>query len=364
MHKNNFYFVRTSDNQFIWTDHQNYKFVWENPKIQTFDYYMLLNSEKDILYYYYNFKIYQFYGGDWKKIAATYATDFPCVQLLSRAIYDFMKTDITDYAEYNKKTRIYHEMLDNWSPLGEDFFKLERYFHTELLQEWYAICLGAGKKSIAIPNINFNDLLELQDCVDSFIAYSCELHNKEKIQAREFNKKKYICKNHKLYVQELDKQGNPTGHYEQAICIGDKFSSFYAFPDDTYQKNCLEYPDAILLQAEYNNIILDTYQGKKNISVQNIQYISNDFNDKVTWNISQMAQEFHKSLSKPELLDFQEKAVKSLVEIYADMIIDRYAIYRSEHELIGSYEFSHEEREKMALSAVAKIISEIKQNLI
>ncbi|MDE6657566.1 MAG: hypothetical protein K2J88_03155 [Oscillospiraceae bacterium] len=207
-------------------------------------------------------------------------------------------------------------------------------------------------------------MLELQDCVNSFIAYSCELHNKQKIHAREFNKKKYICKNHKLYVQELDKNGNPTGHYEQAFCIGDKFSSFDAFPDDTYEKNCLEYDGAILLQAENNCIIIDTYEGKKNISVQNIQDIFNDFDDKVTWNVLQMAQEFHKTLSEPELAEFQEKCVESLVKIYANMIIERYAIYRSEHELVGGYEFSHKEREKMAFSAVEKIISEIKEKFL
>ncbi|MDE6657565.1 MAG: hypothetical protein K2J88_03150 [Oscillospiraceae bacterium] len=118
--KKTFQFIRTSDNQFIWTDNENYKFVWKNPKIQTFNYYMLLNSEKDILYYYYHFTVYQFLDGDWKKIASTYATDFPCVQLLSSAIDDFMKTDITDYAEYDKKTKIYHEMLYNRSPWEED----------------------------------------------------------------------------------------------------------------------------------------------------------------------------------------------------------------------------------------------------
>ena len=111
-------------------------------------------------------------------------------------------------------------------------------------------------------------------------------------------------------------------------------------------------------------MILDTYKGRKNIPVQNIQYVSNDFNDKVTWNISQMAQEFHKTLSELELAEFQEKSVENLIAIYADIIINRYAIYRSEHGLVGGYGFSDEERKKMAFSAVANIISEIKEKFL
>ena len=178
------------------------------------------------------------------------------------------------------------------------------------------------------------------------------MHNQATLREYEINARKYICKNHKLYIQELDEQNNPTGHDIEVFCIGDKISWIYALPEDKQATRCLKY-SGTLISAENDRIIIDTDKGKKNILIKNIQYISLYSLDKENLDISQMTQDFYQTLSEPELKDFQEKSIESLSEIYADMIIRRY------HIRIYS-----EQLKENAISTITKIISEIKQNFI
>lgn len=362
-----FRFVKTEDNKFIWTDDKNYKFVWENPRFFPYDENMLYSEDNGILHYYYCFMIYQICDNNWKLMDATSVGFYPSLPSLQRDIHDFMRTNITDYAIYNSKKQIYYEMTGGYSELenDEDFYELNRYFRADTFQEWYSIRLGAGlyENSIYIKKISFEDLLELQDCIDSFIRYGCEKYNQETLREYEVNAKKYICKNHKLYIQELDEQDNPTGHDIEVFCIGDRISNIYVLPEDKQVTRCLKY-HGILISAENNIIMLDTDKGKKNIPIKNIQYISLYSLDKKNLNISQMAQDFYQTLSELELKDFQEKSIKSLSEIYADMIIRRYSIrFYPEHGLLP-YQWLYKHRKENAISAITEIISEIKQNLI
>ena len=336
---------------FKFNRHKN-KFRWEsdfmvlefsNPSIEGFSSFTNLEDEKDIMYYYYTVKIFKkMIDWDdeddekeivtWKLVSKRKVYDFPSIVDL-KWILDYQLNDDTTIGgqkiEYTNGHIAYSKVMCTEGFACDDLYEIRKIVRIQDNLERYVVYVGTtfdiqgdlNSSGIRTPYVERKDIEELLNCVNSFIKYSIEEHNKGVSRCKEA----YEIKNNKLYEYNFDKEYADKNVIEYMFCEGDVLDLYVVI-------NNIEtsYDEVTVSKITDNIVELD--DGTK-IDVDTIYFVSNNVSEeKLKYNEYEIAKEFIGVLSKDEILEFKNWTINRLFSKYQMSIIRRTHMCRDEHE--------------------------------
>lgn len=356
----NFRFKRVK-NKFRWES--NFMVLeFSNPSIQGYDDFIMLEDENQIMYYYYEVKIYKKIN-DWDKndndiirwelVSKRCTHDFPniiCLKdILICQLEDDTKVDGQKHTYRDGSVR-YSKTLSTDGFACDDFYEITKYVDEEEEQESeeyelyreedkrererYIVYCGntydfqgdLNSSGIRTPYVYKEDIVALKECVEEFIKYSIEIHNK----SIELYKESLGIKNNKLYEYKRNGKDIDKNIIEAMYTVGDNVS-------------IVKVTDNIETDIEdvvISNISEDTVTVGDNmkINVSDIVYINiNPTKEMYEYKEEDIAKDFLNILSEDEIEEFYKNSIYSLLKKYKSAIIDRTSMCREEHNFDIDY---------------------------
>lgn len=193
---------------------------FSKPTIQGFDDYTDITNIKGIMYYYYTIKIYKKYLSydKYNKDMAKYSLvstrmtyDFPCITELKDIIEYQLKNDPKingQKDEYRSGLIEYRKTLSTEGFACDDFYEITKLSGDEDNEFKYIVYVGTTYDSqgdlnsvgIRTPYVTEDDIKELLKCVNSFIKYSIDLHNKSNY----INNDRFKIIDNKIYEYKIE----------------------------------------------------------------------------------------------------------------------------------------------------------------
>lgn len=359
------YIFKEEGGKFIWGS-DSLKVVFSSPHFQAFDDYGLVKNFRGIMHYYYDVDILQkvrkndevpFFSKNeddyvWKSIANTSTYDYPNVvnlrHILKSILFKRIKDDSCQKVIADDGNRAYFTYsIDTGSLTFSDFYQIDRekcvvYGKTIIT---YNLYVGfpiefEGRHSvhgIRIAGLKAKELKALYKCVDAFINYSIEKHNKEVIErnTEAMNANKIV--GDKLYI--FDKNGN----VDKVYCVGDvadidvlggsldkdfegidlQECTITDISGDALQiKNCWG-----MKKKEVDRLVKD------GIPVNRILFISRDVPDELLhYNVDQVVEDWIDFMNDSEKAEFKSKSIDELNEKWKEAIANRTWMFREEHD--------------------------------
>lgn len=355
------------------------KFRWEsdfmvlefsNPSIQGFFDYIHLDSENEIMYYYYTVRIFkkivQWNDDDsesikWKLVGERSVYDFPTItqlkwildyQLNHNAIIDGQKI------KYKSGEVTYSKSMETEGFACEDFYEIKKIVNSKGEDIKYVVYCGTtydiqgnlNSVGIRTPYVYENDIKKLLKCVSAFIKYSLGKHNKQVDKYKEA----YDIKNGKIYEYVVDENGVNKNEIESIFAIGDIVQIKTVIDNKEY-----DYSNAIISKIENKNIQLNNGDV---INGEFIVYMYNEPTDiMLKYKENEIAQEFANILSEEEIQEFKNCNIDELLKKYKSAIIDRTCMCREGHEF--DIDYNKGDRVDMVTPIVKNIINIIKTNI-
>ena len=321
------------------------KFIWEgdsiileysNPKIQAFTSYTKIDSIKDIMYYYYDVKLYKkkkLYIDTIKEelISEVSTYDFPTINQFYYMINEVLNIDLNDKnsqkIEYRDKLYEYSYTTYTSGFSCDDFYRINKVKNIKN-DIYYNLYIGCSidetinSEGVNIFYINDNDMIELQKCVKEFIKYSINEYNKE----TENSKKVYKIKDGNIYKYD-------NNLLTDIIQVGDIVDLYNVVNNkETY------YYNAVIKEIKDNNITIITYNGEEVINIENIPDMFKNVPDyKLKYNEMEISQDFINLINEEIMNEFKTLDREYLFDKYSKLIIDLTWMCREEHEYIGNY---------------------------
>lgn len=336
---NNFKFNKV-DNKFRWES--NFMALeFSKPSIQGHSEFAHLESEEDIMYYYYTVKIFkkvtEWTGNDeeiikWKLVGKRGTHDFPCILDLKWLVEHQLNDDTRidgQKIEYRNGEVNYSKTMSTGGFACDDFYEISKRVDSEGNDERYVVYCGTtydiqgdlNSAGIRTPYVYKEDIEELFKCVSSFIQYSIEENNKA-VDAWADN---YKIKNNKIYEYSDDK-----AKIESIYSVGDRV--YMATVTDNKQK---DYDEVKILKIEDKSI---TLEDGIIINECNIAYMhSNPTEEMLKYNEIEIAQDFLNILSNEEKEEFKSSNIEEVLNKYKMAIIDRTSMCRDEHNFDIDY---------------------------
>lgn len=369
-----FRFIRKK-NKFYWQN-QTYRVEFSNPSGQAFDDFGTIKNIDDIMYFYYQMKVYrkaynyieketpngieEVENEYWKLIGETHTHDFPCVQQLEQMILSMLDTDTSidgEKHEYRSGTVFYSKHCWTEGFACDDFYELTKFTNQTTNESYYVLYVGVSSVSmgslssegIRIPYVSESDIKKLLKCVREFFKYVVFRHNKLIYRNIEEAKNNYEIVENKLYQYFLISRGNLNkNRLEHIYAIGDELDSLYeyVFEEDgsvSSKKHCY----CFIRDFKGEKIVCENkhkyYDGEDlpkffEVDVDKIAYICNSVpNEMLRYNQEQAAKEFYDILSNIEKLDFMVLSREELLSKYKEVIIGRTHLCRDEHNFDEKY---------------------------
>lgn len=330
------------------------KFRWESsfmalefssPSIQGHYDYIILDNPDQIMYYYYNVKIYRKFD-DWDKndneivkwelVSERGTHDFPNIldlkYILELQLSDDTRIDGQKHT-YQSGDIGYSKTFSTDGFACDDFYEITKYvYDDEEREDRYIVYCGntydyqgdLNSSGIRTPYVKEEDIICLKQCVDEFISFSIDEHNREILSLRGSIK----SKNNKLYQYEL--LNTPKQYLEAMYSVGDNV-------DIVKVVDNIETSIDNVIIAEITDDIVRLNNGKK-IKVSTIAYINiNPTDEMYRYKELDIANEFLNILSKDEIEEFKDNPASKLLKKYKHSIVDRTSMCRSEHNFNIDY---------------------------
>ena len=321
------------------------KFIWEgdsmileysNPSIQAFTSYTKIDSIKDIMYYYYDVKLYKKYengeSNEIKLVSEKRTYDFPCIDQLENMLNEVLNIELNNSTSQKikyKNGNCEYVYITNTDGFGcDDYYRIEkRHYNDNIFYNLYIGCaiddmIDMDSVGINITNIKEEEIIELQKCVKEFIKYSINEYNKE----TENSKKVYKIKDGNIYKYD-------NNLLTDIIQVGDIVDLYNVVNNkETY------YYNAVIKEIKDNNITIITYNGEEVINIENIPDMFKNVSDyKLKYNEMEISQDFINLINEEIMNEFKTLDREYLFDKYSKLIIDLTWMCREEHEYIGNY---------------------------
>lgn len=365
-----FYFKKITCNyktKYIWQS-QDMKLVFSDASFQAFDDCAYVKDVNNILYLYYDVDIYShsyIYNKNgkecknWNKVASVKTYDFPTILQLQSMLNKMLNEEIAledcrkiNYYAHNEFDSIGYEYICR----TEGFFCDDHYQITRILRKKegisdnisYMFYAGASIdsqgsiSSIGMTTYSTEEgMKKLLECVNTFIKDTIDKHNEN---VREYNKE-----NINTYMKFGENRMLCTKKGDEAIfTINEKLNSittiendldsndFYSEKYKNVQIKSID-EDGIVICNGYlckgdENFIKDIEKNVK-ISYKKIISVYNEIDDTVLhYNEMQIIEDFiNNILTDFELEEFEKNDLKYLYDKWGNIIIDRYWMFRTEH---------------------------------
>lgn len=357
-------------NGFKFKRHKN-KFRWEsdfmvlefsNPSIQGLSSFTNLKDEKGIMYYYYTVKIFKKlidWDEDdneivkWKLVSKRNTHDFPSILDL-KWILDYQLSDDTTIGgqkiEYVNGDIAYSKVIGTDGFACDDFYEITKKIEINDNSERYVVYVGTtfdiqgdlNSSGIRTPYVERKDIEELFNCVNSFIEYSIEEHNKE-VSAY---KDTYEIKNSKIYEYNFDKDYVDKDIIEAIYCEGDILDLEVVVNNEETSYNKVK-----VVKISDNQIELDS--GQK-IDTGTIYFITNEVSEEaLRYKENEIAKEFIGILSEDEISEFKNWTIDRLLYKYKSAIVHRTSMCRDEHK----YDTDHDS--SMGIEGITPVVKKV-----
>lgn len=340
---------------------------FSNPSIQAFSEFTKISKISEIMYYYYQVKIYKKVDRyNFNKntsyiqkelVSSRYTHDFPCILELQCILESLIKDEVIHGGQKNKYsdgTIKYSKTLFTEGFACDDFYEITKFVDKKNNNSKYIVYMGTtfdsqgdlNSSGIRTPYVSEEDIQELLKCVNAFIKYSMDENNK----AVENYKKTFKIKGNKIYEYVMEKNKVNYSKIESIFAIGDKLNII------TVVNN---------IQEEYEDIVSDikddkVYLNNKTINLKDIVYINIDVPDeKLKYNLDKITKDFISILSEDEKEEFRQELINVLLSKYKMAIIDRTSMCRNEHNF--DIDYHTEDNIKAVTPIVKKIIEKIKK---
>lgn len=190
-------FVREGG-RFSWTNSMDerisrkYIVEFSKPSIQAYEEPMIMESVDDILYFYYDMKIWDASKRKKKLVARVSTSDFPAIIALKNILDEAINDDVTtncQVSELHMEFMLYQKHWDTFGYMMEDSYSLTKTAirdkdgnkEGKYSYSFYAGCSSidtSESKGCVFASLNDDEIIELKSCVDSFIQYAIDKENK------------------------------------------------------------------------------------------------------------------------------------------------------------------------------------------
>lgn len=190
-------FVREGG-RFSWTNSMDerisrkYIVEFSKPSIQAHEEPMIMEGIDDILYFYYDMKIWDASKRKKKLVARVSTSDFPAIIVLKNILDEAINDDVTtncQIAELHMELMLYQKHWDTFGYMMEDSYSLTKTAirdkdgnkEGKYSYSFYAGCSNidtSESKGCVFASLNDDEIIELKQCVDSFIQYAMDKENK------------------------------------------------------------------------------------------------------------------------------------------------------------------------------------------
>jgi hypothetical protein len=327
-------------NKYMWFS-KDIKLVFSDPSIQAHDDYSLVESIKDILYYYYTVEIYKkvYHKWDedndkaiykWSLVAKRNTHDWPCIEQLLDILEYIKDLDIItngEKHEYRSGNVKYSKHFHTEGFACDDFYEITKYVNEKGKTDGYVVYIGCTFDSegdlnsvgIRTPYINQKDIDALYKCVKGFVDYSIKRHN-EIISLRnklESENKEEI--EGKLYQYVIENDYVNKQKVESIYVVGDKIDVTYLVEENN---KVISKEKSIEIKEVNKNYIISTQD--EQINIYNIVFIMDNVPDeKKYYNIDKVTSDFISIMTEYEINDFKNLNEEELFIKYNSVIIDR-----------------------------------------
>ena len=365
-----FKFYKTKKNKFRWED-DSVRLEFSNPSIQSHNEYLKIKNTEDIMYYYYDVKIFKKRDGKCELVCKRYTYDFPCILELQWILNYQLNNKVTkedgQKIKYSNGEIMYKRTLETEGFACDDFYEITRidsesedddncFRYVVYCGTTYDFNGDLNSLGIRTPYVKESDIKELLKCVNEFIQYSIDENNKEvKIFKQSFE----IIGN-KLYKYEYDYKNNKINKNKisKIVTEDEKISLIIVSEEKQY-----EYDNCIIIKICDNSInIKDRYGDNKNIKIDQIRYFNSESTyDKLYYNIDEIVNDFISILNDNEKKEFKINDTDILLNKWKSVIINRTAMCRDEHKFNIDYHTG--DNVKAVEPIVIEVINKIKEIL-
>lgn len=368
---------------YIWKG-SDIKVVFSKPSIQAYDDFGSIDTEDDILYFYYNISIFaknknKKHGKKWTPIVSYNVSDFPEIFTIRDVIKRILNNEIPEN-EYQKSPCYFHgEVLEDayymeyHCSLFCGFFIEDAYDITHTIMydddkkhEWFDLSVGAspvyGSRTAitaTASRISREELCQFYETIKEFVEDAIYLHN---IRTRERNAdfaNSLYSRGKFLYA------GNdmlfPNYKNMDTITVLESGSTETCFHSITYNNfKILRILDdeiqivAKSVKTERSGNCKPTDGKPITIKFSDIVYMWKGIDDIVTsYNEEQIASNFLSVMDECIKDDFIRMREDTLYTLYHNILINFYVMNREEHEFKEFFEKTH--RKKYADEATEEI---------
>lgn len=342
-------------NKFRW-ENNDIRLEFSNPSGQAHDEYAEITSINEIMYYYYDVKIYKHvvvsYLDDenmtevyrWKLVAERHTYDFPCIEQLKGIIeYLLDKKDKKDcqVIRYRSGDVAYNYTLSTEGFACEDFYQISKTFGGKRKAS-YNVYVGCSfdtqgdlnSQGIYCSYVSESDIKELLKCINSFFEYTITSHNKHTYEYNKMTQDSLKIHDNRLYMY-MHQYNILCPNYEEIesiFCINDNIDINYLVNNKT-----IDYDGVIIKEfiEETNSVkIINRNHDYVTIPLNTVVHINqNAPKEKLIYNVEQIKNDFYNIMSNSIKQDFLNLDLEDLFKKYSSAIVDRTWMCRTEHNL-------------------------------
>lgn len=370
----NFKYKRV-ENRFRW-ESEDMVLEFSDPSIQGFSDYTKLESEKEIMYYYYTVKVFKKVIGwkilendneddkevvRWKLVSKRRVFDFPTIKQL-KWIIEYQLKDNTmingQKSEYSSGEIRYSKVVSTEGFACDDFYEITKVVDSKGKDFGYVVYAGTtfdlqgdlNSVGIRTPYVKRKDIEELLKCVSKFIQYSIYEHNKYV----SIQKEMFAIKDNKIYEYTIGKDGVNKNEIESIYIIGDNLEITTVVDN---KEIC--YDGVMISKIEGESIFLDSGDI---ISLESVAYMCDEqVDEKLRYGESEIAEDFISIMSSDEKEEFIKLDVENILKKYKSAIINRTWMCMDEHEF--NIDYSAPNRVGAVIPVVKNVINRIKAML-
>lgn len=365
-----FKFYKTKKNKFRWED-DSVRLEFSNPSIQSHNEYLKIKNTEDIMYYYYDVKIFKKRDGKCELVCKRHTYDFPCILELQWILNYQLNNKVTkedgQKIEYSNGEIRYKRTLETEGFACDDFYEITRidsesedddncFRYVVYCGTTYDFNGDLNSLGIRTPYVKESDIKELLKCVNEFIQYSIDENNKEV----EIFKQSFEIIGNKLYEYVYDYKNNKIDKTKisQIVTEDEKISLIIVSEEKQY-----EYDNCTIIKICDNSInIKDRCGDNKNIKLDEIRYFNSESTyDKLDYNVDEIVNDFINILNDNEKKEFKINNTDMLLNKWESAIINRTAMCRDEHKFNIDYHTG--DNVKAVEPIVIEVINKIKEIL-
>lgn len=340
--------------RFSWTNNMDervsrkYIIEFSKPSIQSEKEPMIMESMEDILYFYYDMKIWDASKRKKKLVARVSTSDFPAIIALKYMLDEAINDDVATNCQVSglhMELMLYQKHWDTFGYMMEDSYSLTKSVVRDKdgnNESGYSYSFFAGCSSIdtseskgcVFASLNDDEIIELKQCVDSFIQYAIDKENKSSARVIDNEKANKECVDGLLVIyhdkskESINEIFVPDGllssHSRSKVSIS-------LFPGDGHNSgfdgSIISVGDDVELELSHSDEVVS-------IPLSDICFITDTLDDGLIYlNREEIADDFYNivCLSPTMMKMFVEFDEKSLFDIFAGAIENRSWIYHDKH---------------------------------